>query len=111
MTHSIDDIQKFSTLDLTPYQIRGAKSGINNARTTGPVYVDGSYIPHSSTITGNGTFTTGSKVVTGVSFDAPYAFFTTDQLKVTDNLSANNASFAITKINSATSFELDQNAS
>jgi hypothetical protein len=102
VTHSINEILEFESLDLTPYQIRGAKSGINNAQSTGPVYVSGSYIPATSSISADGSFSQDSSIVTNLTIS-------TELLKVTDSLAVNASTFSITKIDTS-SFEINQNA-
>lgn len=107
MTTSLDKILSYSAIDLHPFEIRGAKAGFNNARTTGPVYVNGQYVPAYDNITGNGSFTADSSIVTGLVFDSPYGAFTTEDLKIRDGLTANSNSFTIKSILSANSVALD----
>jgi hypothetical protein len=103
VTHSINEILEFESLDLTPFQIRGAKSGINNAQSTGPVYVGGSYNPHTSSISADGSFSQDSSIVTNLTIS-------TDLLKVMDSLIADSLTFSVKKIDDSTSFEINQNA-
>lgn len=107
------NIQRILTLEsvsLAPFEIRGARSGINNARTTGPVYVNGQYIPAYSDITGSGDFVVDSSSVTNFSFGSPYGSLTTDSLKISDGLIADSSDFLITKIDTLNSFQIDDNA-
>jgi len=116
MTTDLSKILTYQSIDFTKFEIRGAKSGINNARTTGPVYTDGTdcsqynspcYIPASSSITGDGSFSADSSFVTDLVFDSPYATLTTSSLKIGDNLTANSKTFQITDILTPNSFEID----
>lgn len=116
MATDLDKILTYQSIDLTKFEIRGARSGVNNARTTGPVYVDGTecpqydspcYIPSSSSISGDGSFSTDSSIVTDLTFDSPYSSLTTTSLKIGDNLTANSQNFSITNILNSDSFEID----
>lgn len=105
MTTDIDSLLSYSTIDLSPFEIRGAHSGINNARTTGPVYTGGTYVPADSSIGGSGTFASDA-TVSIFSFDAPYGSLDTDSLKVGDNLTANAATFRVINIDTTSSFQI-----
>ena len=43
MSDSLDVIKAYKTIDLDNFEIRGSKSGINNARSTGVLFDNGSY--------------------------------------------------------------------
>lgn len=110
MTTSMGDILSLQSLDLTPFEIRGAKSGINNASTTGLVYVDGQYIPAKSAVTGDGSFSSPDSTVRDFSFDSPYGSLTTSSLKIGDSLTADSTAFTIANIDTTSSFQLSMNA-
>ena len=86
MPLSIDQIKVLKTVNLEPFEIRGAKSGIGNARTTGPLHTSGSYIPAYGTLYGDASFSADSSVVTDLSFNPPYVSFDTTALKLGDTL-------------------------
>jgi len=109
MTTDIDTLLSYNTIDLTPFEIRGARSGINNARTTGPVYTGGTYVPADSSVSGSGTFSSDS-TVSNFLFDLPYSSLDTASLKVGDNLTANATTFRIINIDTTSSFQIDSDA-
>jgi len=110
MTTTPSTLLTYKSLDFTPYEIRGVKSGINNAQTTGPVYVNGQYIPSSSAIIGDGSFSPNSNIVTDFYFEPPYSSLDTSALFPNDSLSANNSLFFVSKRLTADSFELDSSS-
>jgi len=109
MTTDIDSLLSYDTIDLSAFEIRGARAGINNARTTGPVYTGGTYEPADSSVGGTGTFSSDDTVA-NFSFDAPYGSLDTNYLKVGDNLTANATTFRITNIDTTSSFQIDADA-
>jgi hypothetical protein len=111
MTTSLDTLLSYQSIDLHPFEIRGAKSGINNGQSTGPVFVDGTYIPARNAITGSGFFDrTDSSKVSNILIDAPYAFMTANDLRVSDTFVASiDAPYTIKSIVDATSFYVDRN--
>jgi hypothetical protein len=112
MTLSINEILNLNSIDLHAFEIRGAKSGVNNARTTGPVYVDGTYVPSIDTVYGTGVLTHDSSIVTGFSFNPPYAsMMDAFNLKLNDLLVANSSSYIVKAIDSSSSFHIDQTSS
>jgi hypothetical protein len=65
MTTPLNTVLTYPTVDsaLSYFEIRGVKSGINNAYSTGPVYDGGQYYPPMSIITGcDGSFSTDTTV-------------------------------------------------
>ena len=67
MPLSLDEIKILKTVDLDVFSIRGAKTGIGNARTTGPLYVDGTFVnPVKSLTYGSATTSLGDTTVTGI---------------------------------------------
>ncbi len=106
MTTDISTILSYDTIDLSLFEIRGARSGINNARSTGPVYTGGTYVPADSSVSGAGTFSSDT-TVSGFSFAPPYGSLDTDSLKVGDNLTSNAVTFRITNIDTINSFQID----
>ena len=107
MTTSLDKILGYVSLDLSTFEMRGAKSGVNNARTTGPVYVDGTYsYPFKSIVTGYGTFVNDSSIVGNFHFNPPYDGSNAFMLYPGDNLTAHSLPLQIKKIKDTTSFEL-----
>jgi hypothetical protein len=106
MTTDINTILSYETINLSPFEIRGARSGVNNASTTGPVYTGGTYVPADSSVGGSGTFSSDT-TVSGFSFDAPYGSLDTDSLKVGDNLTADATTYRITNIDTTNSFQID----
>lgn len=67
MPYSLDEIKSFQSLDLESFEIRGAKTGVNNARSTGPLYDRGLYNPLKSILPGSVTMTSGDSTVRGIS--------------------------------------------
>lgn len=110
MPTDLDKILTYQSIDLYSFEIRGAKSGINNARTTGPVYVNGNYIPAKSNVTGDSSFVSDSSLVIDFAFDPPYASLGTEGLKIGDGLTVDSSTFQITKIDTTDSFEIDRNS-
>lgn len=106
----LDKILSYQSIDLSSFEIRGVKSGINNARTTGPVYVNGDYIPANSNVTGDGSFTSDNCSVINFAFDSPYGGLGTEGLKIGDGLRVDSSTFQITRIDSTNSFEIDKNS-
>ncbi len=106
MSTDLNTLLSYNTIDLEFFEIRGSRSGVNNARTTGVVYVNGQYVPGKSDVTGSGTFASDD-TVSGFSFGAPYGALTTSSLKVGDNLTADSTIFRIANIDSSTSFQLE----
>ncbi len=116
MSTDLDKILTYQSIDLTKFEIRGARYGVTNARTTGPLYVDGtdsasygrpSYVPASNEINGDGSFSSDSSFVTNITFDSPYDSLTTSSLKIGDSLTANSTSYEILSILSPSSYEVD----
>lgn len=110
---SINDILGFKSIDLTPFEIRGAKSGINNARTTGPVYTLGQFLPANSDATGTGSLSsiTDGSVVTNFLFGSPYSStLNASSLRLNDSITIDGNSFTIKKIPDSSSFILDRNS-
>lgn len=67
MPYSLDDIKLFKSLDLEDFEIRGAKTGVNNSRSTSPLYDAGLYNPLKSILSGLVTTTSGDSTVRGIS--------------------------------------------
>jgi len=86
MPLSLDEIKLLETVNFDPFEIRGAKSGIGNARTTGPLYTSGSYIPTYGTIYGDASFSSDSSIVIALTLHAPYSGLDARNLKIGDTL-------------------------
>jgi hypothetical protein len=63
MPYSLDEIKLFESLDLDIFEIRGAKTGINNARSTSPLYDSGVFNPFKSILYGDATTIAGDSTV------------------------------------------------
>ena len=109
MSTDLHTILTLPSVDLSAFEIRGSKPGINNAKTTGLVYVDGNYVPTLNVLTGDGTFVQDSSTVK-VSFDQPYTSFNALNLKVNDTLVA-DATYTINRIDSTSTIEMDRTTS
>lgn len=111
---SSTQILALNTVDLVNYEIRGAKTGINNATTTGPLYTGGTYYPADSTVTGSAYFS--GALVTSISFDAPYGGLDASDFRIAgssnaaDIILSDGTEFSITKILSPSSVNVDQSA-
>jgi len=110
MSTDLDKILTYQSIDLNFFEIRGAKSGIGNARTTGPVYTDGNYFPAKSNLTGDGSFVSDSSIVIDFAFDAPYVGLGTEGLKIGDPLTVDSSTFQITRIDATDIFVIDRNS-
>lgn len=106
MTTSINTILNYNSIDLSAFEIRGAKSGVDNARTTGPVYVSGSYIPSKNTLIGDASFSHDSSVVTNLSFSA-YPSLDASALRMGDSMEVNNSTYTVQKQIGVNSIVLD----
>ena len=110
MTTDINTILSYDTVSLTPFEIRGTRSGVNNARTTGIVYTDGIYEPADSSVGGSGLFSSDTTVSNFV-FDPPYGSLNTSSLKVGDSLTVNTETFSIVNIETVNRFQINPAAS
>lgn len=106
MPLSLDEIKTLSSIDLEVFEIRGAKYGILNARSTGPLYVDGVYEPLKSELTGYGTFVSDSSIVSGVSLYPPYSSYDADVFRDGDAVTSDTSSYTLLSVPSSTSLEL-----
>jgi hypothetical protein len=110
MPLSLDQIKLLNSVDLDNFAIRGAKSGVNNAKSTGPLYDAGKYIPLRTIIYGDATVSATDNTVTGVSFRSPYAFFDSSDLVIGDTLIVNSDNtLTVGSIISPTSFTVTSN--
>ena len=109
MSTDLATILNYDTIDLEFFEIRGTRSGVNNARSTGVVYTNGQYVPSKSDVTGSGTFAADS-TISSFSFGAPYGFLDTTSLKVGDDLIVDTTTFKIANIESPTSFQLNRDS-
>ena len=100
---NIDNIKRLQSLDLETFEIRGAKTGVGNASSTGPVYVSGTYSLPTSKYSATGTFVTGSPSITGIVFLPPYGGYDCSILKVDDVITVGSSSFVVESIDSASS--------
>ena len=107
MTLSLTEIKQLTTVDLDNFEIRGAKFGIKNSRTTGPIFDNGSYIPSSTVFTGSAAFTADSSVVTGIAFDAPYTGLNASVFNNKDYLYT-DSTYKIVSVLSSDSVSLDK---
>ena len=102
MTTPLNTLLGYNAIDLTPYEIRGAKAGINNAYSTGPIYDAGPYYLPGSTVTGcDGSFSLLDSTVRSLTGISTYS------LRVNDNVIANDSTYSITGILSSNSFGLN----
>lgn len=102
MTTPLNTILSYQSLDLTPFEIRGVKSGMNNAYSTGPVYDGGVYNPPNSTVLGSdGSFSPLDSTVRN------FTGFSASSLQVADKVIANDTTFTVTGILSSNSFGLN----
>ena len=106
MSTDLNTILSYDTIDLEYFEIRGTRSGVNNAQSTGVVYVNGQYVPAKSDVTGSGTFATDS-TVNSFSFGPPYSLLNTSSLRVGDRLTVNSTAFEIANIDTINSFQLN----
>jgi len=106
MSTDLNTILSYDTIDLEYFEIRGTRSGVNNAQSTGVVYVNGQYVPAKSDVTGSGTFATDSTVSSFV-FGPPYSSLDTSSLRVGDRLTVNSIAFEIANIDTINSFQLN----
>jgi hypothetical protein len=100
MPYSLDQIKQFTSLDLESFEIRGAKTGVNNARSTGPLYDTGLYSPLKSILSGSVTTLFGDSTVRGISIVGGY---NAQNLVAGDTIIAGSATLAVTNIVDATS--------
>jgi hypothetical protein len=107
MPLSMDQIKVLVSLDLENFEIRGAKYGVNNAKSTSILYVDGQYIPNKNILKGTATFTADSSFITGLTVDPPYSSFDASNWKVGDQFHADSSSFVVRGVRDATSLELN----
>ena len=108
MATDINTILSYQAIDLTPFEARGAKPGTGNARTTGPVHVDGTYVPTGNILSGLGTFdTTDASAVTGFSFNPPWASLNALALNTHDTATIDGTAHPVLAIVNATSFVVD----
>lgn len=107
MTTSVDTILTYTAIDLHPYEARGVRYGVNNAKTTGPVYVGGAFYPTKDAITGSATFlATDSSFITGFTV-SNYSISGLD-MKAGDILIADSTTYTVKTVVSSTSLELDK---
>jgi Collagen triple helix repeat (20 copies) len=66
MPFSLNQIKAFPSINLDTFEIRGAKTGINNASTTGPLYNSGTFIPFSSILYGNASVSSSDSTITNI---------------------------------------------
>jgi hypothetical protein len=110
MTLSLSEIKVLNSIDLENYEIRGAKPGVNNARTTGPLYVSGTYEPDRNDLSGDASFVSDSSIVTNISFDAPYASFDASVFNPNDRFFIDSTQFLIQSIKDSSSVELNEDS-
>ena len=102
MSYPLSEIKDFSTIDLDIFEIRGAKTGINNARTTGPLYVGGQFDPLPTILTGTVTLNSDS-TASGISFGG----YDASTLVAGDVIVAGAETFSVLQQISATSVKID----
>ena len=101
MTTPLNTLLGYQSIDLSDYEIRGVKSGINNAYSTGPVYDGGQYYPAISVITGcDGSFSASDSTVRYLIGTSTY------YLNNGDNVIANDQTFTISGLLDTTTFGL-----
>jgi hypothetical protein len=97
----INQVKALQSLDLESFEIRGAKAGVGNAKTTGPVYVSGTYYPASSRQSATGDFTASSPAITAISFNC-------NLLKIDDTITVGPDTFTIKSVDSSSSVTVDR---
>ena len=105
MTTSIDGILGLQSVNLTPFETRGAKPGTRNSRTTGPVYTE-----YVFSFTGSGHVNLGNNVLSNISVDSPYNFFNAANLATNDQVVDGTNYYSISSIIDSSSVKLYQNA-
>jgi len=95
---TLDEILALQSVDLNNYEIRGAKPGLNNARTTGTVYVSGSYYPGTNVLHGTGYFDSTS--ITSLTIDSPYSSLNANDFRALDIISVNSNPFTVSSVQS-----------
>lgn len=108
MADSLSQIKTYETVDLDNFEIRGARSGINNARTTGPLYVGGVFDPIKSILTGSVVTTAGSDTITISSFDTPFSSLNAEDLVIGDSIIISSNTYSVIEILSTVSVKLDR---
>ena len=86
MAFSLEQIKSFKTVDLDVFAIRGAKAGINNAKSTGPLYDSGEYFPLRTILYGDSSVSSVDSTVRNISFDSPYGSLTAFDLVSGDRI-------------------------
>ena len=90
MPYSLEEILLFKSIDLDNFEIRGAKVGINNARTTGVLYTEGSYVPSKTLYYGAVTITDGT------AHDVSFGGYDATSLKAGDTIDTGLESLTVT---------------
>jgi hypothetical protein len=96
MPYSLAEILTFNTIDLNNFKIRGARTGTFNAQSTGPLYTEGDFIPSSTILTANASYS--DSTLSGIKFDAPYDIYNTNILVIGDTVNVGSQSYSITSI-------------
>ena len=108
MALTLAEIKMLESVDLSSYEIRGAKYGINNARSTGSVYVSGQYIPSSNELQTYGVFTASDSTVRGIGFYPPDSSFNASQFLAGDTIQFDGTAFSVAGVVDTTSISLTE---
>ena len=96
MPYSLSEILTFNTIDLNNFEIRGARTGIFNAQSTGPLYTDGNFIPSATILSASAVYSDG--ILSGIQFNSPYDSYNTNILVIGDTVNVGSQSYSITSI-------------
>jgi hypothetical protein len=108
MPYSITQIKSFASIDLDNFEIRGAKTGVNNARSTGTLFVQGQFNPSKTVLSGSATLTSGDSTVTGITFNAPFSGLNASIFVEGDTINVGSDSLPFDKYISPTSVKVKQ---
>jgi hypothetical protein len=98
MSYSLDNIKSFKTINLDNFEIRGSKTGVNNAVSTGPLFDGGQYIPAKTVFTGVCDTTSGDTTVRNILFNSPFDDLNATSLKIGDTLITEFNNFIISSL-------------
>ena len=106
MTTSLDQLLTYQSLNLHRFEIRGAKPGVNNARSTGPVYTEGPYYPEYNIVGGMADCTSDSSTISYLTVNPPYALLTAESFRPRDTVYLGAGVYQVTGV-TPTSLILD----
>jgi hypothetical protein len=108
MSDSLNKIKTYNTIDLDNFEIRGARIGVNNAQTTGPLYVQGQFTPSKDVFDGTAVFNTVDTTVTGIAFNYPFSGYDASILLNGDTINAGADTLVVDHQLSTTSVVVQQ---